>query len=151
MLQSIKNMSTVCQYFILKQQWLAGFRVLLSSATHSWAQVGMWPGESPFSGEFIIYKMFTYMCEHTWLHFINEITGRVERSTLLLSLFLLICYHDMLSTKEKINHLKFYFQMLKEVGFLAGQHEVLSDTFAKDNYKMVQEQVISFQANKRLW
>ena len=40
--------------------------------------------------------------------------------------------------------------MLKEVGFLAGQHEVLSDTFAKDNYKMVQEQVINFQANKRL-
>jgi hypothetical protein len=34
--------------------------------------------------------------------------------------------------------------MLKGVGFLAGQHEVLSETFAKDNYKMVQEQVVIF-------
>jgi hypothetical protein len=31
--------------------------------------------------------------------------------------------------------------MLQEVGFIAGQHEVLSETFTKDNYKMIQEQV----------
>jgi hypothetical protein len=32
--------------------------------------------------------------------------------------------------------------MLREVGFLAGQHEVISEAFSKDNYKTVQEQVI---------
>jgi hypothetical protein len=39
--------------------------------------------------------------------------------------------------------------MLKEVGFLAGQHEVLSETFCKDNYKMVQEQVKRLKENRR--
>ena len=31
--------------------------------------------------------------------------------------------------------------MLQEVGFVAGQHEILSETFSKDVFKVVQEQV----------
>lgn len=32
------------------------------------------------------------------------------------------------------------FQMLQEVGFIAGQHEVLAESFSKENYKHVHEQ-----------
>ena len=39
--------------------------------------------------------------------------------------------------------------MLKEVGFLAGQHEVLSETFCKENYKKVQEQVKLLKEDRR--
>ena len=35
----------------------------------------------------------------------------------------------------------FCFQMLQEVGFLAGQHEILADSFTKEHYKSIQEQV----------
>ena len=39
--------------------------------------------------------------------------------------------------------------MLQEVGFLAGQHEVLAENFTKDNYKMVQEQVKRLKEKRR--
>ena len=41
------------------------------------------------------------------------------------------------------------FQMLQEVGFLAGQHEVLSESFCKENYKVVQEQVKRLKESRR--
>ena len=52
--------SALCLRFldILFNIFLPGLHVLLSSATRSWAQVCRWPDESPFSGDFIMSKMF---------------------------------------------------------------------------------------------
>ena len=42
-------------------------------------------------------------------------------------------------------YIKLLLQMLSEVGFLAGQHEVLSEAFCKERYKGVKSEVKSLK------
>jgi len=52
-------------------------------------------------------------------------------------------------TEEEFSHIRGYKQMLSEVGFLAGQHEVLSDAFCKERYKGVMGEVKSLKEARK--
>ena len=52
-------------------------------------------------------------------------------------------------TKKRLNVFIFCLQMLLEVGFMAGQHELLSESLHKENYKNVREQVKKLREVRR--
>merc|ERR1719412_1674811 len=50
---------------------------------------------------------------------------------------------------DEYSHMEAYKQMLLEVGFIAGQHELLSESLHKENYKNVREQVKKLREVRR--
>ena len=54
------------------------------------------------------------------------------------------------NSADEYSHMNAYRQMLTEVGYIAGQHEVLADSFQKENYRKVRDNTKKFKEIRRL-